>query len=69
MTLGNLGTRYIVLGEAHKALSMFKRSLGILEKHYGRNHLKVAFVLNNLSVCFTELGEVQDSKLVLERAF
>ena len=66
--LGNLGSIYGILGDAHRKLELLKRTLKIREAHYGAYHYEVAVTLVCLGNAYGDLGYPAQRKFLLERA-
>jgi len=59
---------YDVLGDEHKKKGLLERVLVIKEKYYGKEHVEVAKILNNLGMVYGALGDAITEKKLLEHS-
>jgi serine/threonine protein kinase len=64
--LGSLGNAYAVLGDAHRAIDYFEQTLAI--NHEIGDILSIAMTSANLGLSLLQIGEIERTKLLLEKA-
>ncbi len=66
--LNNLALIYYIRGRYSEAEPLFKRSLAIMEKVVGPEHLDVATTLNNMALLYKAQGKYAEAEPFLGRA-
>ena len=62
MSLNNLASLYTNMGRYKDAEPLYKQVLAIREKAFGKNHPKVANVLEDMSALYKKMGKDADAK-------
>jgi len=68
VSLNGLASLYRNQGEYNEAEPLFLRSLSIMEKQLGENHLDVAINLNNLAGLYTDQGKYNEAEPLYRRS-